>query len=459
VSRSARLVWPLLMAVVLTVLHWAIRENPGMIARAELDYDSVVRVTRFFIYIALVFFVVRAIDLLAFDLLSRRRNVNAPVLLREIVSILLFLLLVGWAASAIFDARVTAFLAGGTVVAAVLGLALQETLGNLFAGIALHLENSFAVGDVIRSGEHFGVVEAVRWRGTRLRTFNNNLVIVPNSILARDHLEIFPRNNLNARILQVGLDYNVPPAAVLPVLQQAAAHVDGVSSVVPAFARVGGFGESSITYEIKYHMTDYSQRDRIDSEIRKAVWYALRRNGIPIPFPIRTYLRYQAPVVRQQAAVEDVVARLADIDILSPLPGPALAAIAGAARVHPFGKGETIIRRDTEGSSMFVVHQGTVSVCVGDDEVARLGEGDYFGEMALLTGENRAADVVALTDVVAIEIDKGALQPVLYDHREIVHSISAKVAERRGTLDSLRTHTNEEAQRTVLSRIRAYFGL
>lgn len=108
---------------------------------------------------------------------------------------------------------------------------------------------------------------------------------------------------------------------------------------------------------------------------------------------------------------------------------------------------------------MFVVHQGTVSVCVGDDEVARLGEGDYFGEMALLTGESRVADVVALTDVVAIEIDKDALQPVLHDQRETVHAISAKVAERRGTLDSLRTHTNEEAQRTVLSRIRAYFGL
>lgn len=458
-SRSARLVWPLLMAAVLAVLHWAVRGNPGVIARAELDYDSVVRVTRFFIYIALVFFVVRAIDLLAFDLLSRRRNVNAPVLLREIVSILLFLILVGWAASAIFDARVTAFLAGGTVLAAVLGLALQETLGNLFAGIALHLEDSFAVGDVVRSGEHIGVVEAVRWRGTRLRTFNNNIVIVPNSMMARDHLEIFPRNNLNARILQVGLDYNVPPAAALPVLQQATAHVDGVSSVVPAFARVGGFGESSLVYEIKYHMTDYSQRDRIDSEIRKAVWYALRRNDIPIAFPMRTHVQYQAPASRQEVAREAIADRLAQIDILSPLPGPAFATLAGAARVHPFGKGETILRRGAEGSSMFVVHQGTVSVCVGDDEVARLGEGDYFGEMALLTGESRVADVVALTDVVAIEIDKDALQPVLHDQRETVHAISAKVAERRGTLDSLRTHTNEEAQRTVLSRIRAYFGL
>jgi hypothetical protein len=59
-----------------------------------------------------------------------------------------------------------------------------RTLGNLFAGIALALEDSFEVGDVIRSGDHIGIVEAVRWRGTRLRTFQNHVVIVPDSMPA-----------------------------------------------------------------------------------------------------------------------------------------------------------------------------------------------------------------------------------------------------------------------------------
>ena len=123
-----------------------------------------------------------------------------------------------WVISKIFGgSRITAFLATGTVVAAVLGLALQETLGNLFAGIALHLEDSFAVGDVVRSGEVLGVVEAVRWRGTRIRTLNNNIMIVPNSLLARERLEVFPRRNLNARVLQIGVDYNVPPANVIDI--------------------------------------------------------------------------------------------------------------------------------------------------------------------------------------------------------------------------------------------------
>jgi small-conductance mechanosensitive channel len=462
VKRGGRLVWPLLLAAFFGVLHWAVRNNPGVVKQDKLDdadYNSILAVSLFLVYIALAFFFVRAIDYLVFDLVSRRRNVKAPVLLREIVSIILFLIFLTWAASFIFETKVTAFLAGGTVLAAVLGLALQETLGNLFSGIALALDDSFEVGDVIRSGDHIGIVEAVRWRGTRLRTFQNHVVIVPNSVLARAHLEVFPRHNLNARVLQIGIDYNVPPALALNVLTQAASNVDGVSTQVPAYARVGGFGDSSVLYEIKYHMSDYSHRDRIDADIRKAVWYALRRNGLPIPFPIRTHMEYAPPAARNQPAAGEIADRLSRIDLLSAVTPTGLETIAAATRVHTFAKGETILRHGTAGDSMFVVHTGVVSVRAADAEVARLGEGDVFGEMALLTGENRAADVVAMSDVTVLEITKDALQPVLRDSPELASTISSKVAERRGGLDSLRNATNEEAEQTVLSRIRHWFGL
>lgn len=458
-KRFSRLLFPLALAGIMVLAYYVVVNNHAVIKKAHLDPAFLENLTRFLIIVPLIFFAVRAFDFVAFDMMSRRRQLRAPVLLREIVSIVAFAVLLAWAMSYVFETKITAFLAGGTVVAAVLGLALQETLGNLFAGIALHLEDSFEVGDVIRTGEQLGIVEATRWRGTRIRTFQNSIVIVPNSMLARERLEIFPRNNLNARVLQIGIDYNVPPATALSVLSQAASHVDGVSTQVSAFARVAGFGDSSVLYEIKYHMTDYSQRDRIDADIRKAVWYALKRNHLPIPFPIRTHVRYQPPAQHREPDVDEIGQRLAGIDILSPLTHEAHASIAAVARIHTFGKGETIIREGGAGSSMFVVHEGTVSVLVGENEIARLGEGDVFGEMALLTGENRAADVVALTDVMAIEITKDALQPVLHAHPELAGAISAKVSERRGNLDSLRSASHDEAQRTILSRIRTYFGL
>jgi small-conductance mechanosensitive channel len=460
-KRWSRLFVPFVLGAVLLAMYFVLDEYPSLlrIGIDRLDPQKLLQVLRFLACVPLTLFLVRGIDHFVFDVVaSRRRSVPVPLLLREIVSILLYGIAFGLAMKFIFETNITAFLTTGTIVAAVLGLALQETLGNLFAGIALHLEDSFSPGDVVRTGEQFGIVEAVRWRGTWLRTFNNTLVVVPNSVLARERLEVYPRSNFNARVLQLNVDYHAAPATVIDVLTQAASHVDGVVQEMPCFARLSAFGDSSITYEIKYFTADYSMRDRIDADIRKAVWYALRRNGIPLGVPIRAMHQYEQPSQRLHPEPEEIRRRLAGVDILSPIGPEVQQKIADAARVHLYSKGETILRRHAEGDSMFIVHHGSVSVRVDDAEVARLEPGDFFGEMALLTGEQRTADVIARTDVVAVEIAKDALQPVLLDFPELAAAVSAKIMERRGHLDARQAAVPEEHE-SMLSRIKAYFGL
>jgi small-conductance mechanosensitive channel/CRP-like cAMP-binding protein len=417
-------------------------------------------------WITLIIFVVRVLDAFIFDVVvSRRRNVVAPQLLRQIVALVLYGVLFAIAFKAILKVDVTPALTGGAVVAAVIGLALQETLGNLFSGIALHMEGAFNVGDVLHSGEYSGVVESVSWRATRMRGFNNQMLVLPNSVIARERLEVFPHGHLNARVLQLGIDYNVAPATVIEIVSQAAAHVDGVARELPCFTRVGAFADSSVIYEIKYHTRDYAKRDRIDADIRKAVWYALHRNKIGFATPVRAFQTYTPPESRHEVAREDLLARLREVDILSPLSEDSRQTIAAGTRVHFYSKGETILRHAAAGDSMFVVHSGTASVRLPDDshegwhEVAQLGSGTVFGEMALLTGETRTADVVALTDVTALEIGKDALQPILTDHPNLAEAMTAKVVQRKGHLDAIRGGEPEEEERTIVSRVRAWFGL
>jgi small-conductance mechanosensitive channel len=458
VTRLSRALIPLLVGVLLLLLHAGLRHRPDLLVTLELDPKTVLKIVLFFACLPLILGAVRLVDLLVFDVaMSRRTGVHAPILLREIVSLVLFLMLLGWALYEILGYEVKGIFVGGTVLAAVLGLALQETLGNLFAGIALHIEEDFQVGDVVRSGEFFGIVEAVRWRGTRLRTYNNNVVIVPNSLLARERIEVFPRNNMNARVLQIGLGFDVPPATAIPILVQAAQNVEGIVREMPCIARVGGFGESSTTYEIKYFTADYAMRDRIDADVRKAVWYALQRNGIRFPVPVRELGRIPRSVAHEHPGLDVILGRLEQVDFLSPVPHGAQQAIANAARLNVYSSGETIIREGSDGDSMFIVHQGTVSVRIEGREVARLAEGEFFGEMALLTGARRTADVVAAGDVVAIEIGKEALQPVLVEYPELAAAISARFEERRGSLAALAAPLHEGG--SVLSRIRSYFGL
>jgi len=420
----------------------------------------------FLAWITLIIFVVRVVDAFIFDVVvSRRRNVVAPQLLRQIVAIVLYGVLFASAFKAVLKVDVTPALTGGAVVAAVIGLALQETLGNLFSGIAVHMEGAFGVGDVLHSGDYVGVVESVSWRATRMRGFNNQILVLPNSVIARERLEVFPHGNLNARILQLGIDYNVAPATVIEIVSQAAAHVDGVARELPCFTRVGAFADSSVIYEIKYHTRDYAKRDRIDADIRKAVWYALHRNKISFATPVRAFQTYTPPESRHEVARDELLSRLREVDILSPLSEESRQTIAAGTRVHFYSKGETILRHAAAGDSMFVVHSGTASVRLPDDsdqgwhEVAQLGSGTLFGEMALLTGETRTADVVALTDVTALEIGKDALQPILTDHPNLVEAITAKVIQRKGHLDAIRSGEPEEEEQTIVSRVRAWFGL
>lgn len=421
------------------------------------------RLCLFLGWAGVAFFLVRVFDAFFFGMLfSRRSRVAAPLLLRQIISFVLYALIFGFLISFVFEANVTAALAGTTILAAVIGLALQDTLGNLFSGIALHIENTFDVGDVVRSGELIGVVEGTNWRATRLRTFNNNIVILPNSIISRERLEVFPRNNLNARVISVDIGYQVPPAVVIPILEQAAANAHGVSAEIPCIARVGNFRDSGISYEVKYWTRTYHLRDSIDADLRRAIWYALKRNKISIPYPVRVFQRSTVTEVSSGIDQEGIRARLQDVEILAPLSEVERNTIAEQANLHHYSRGETIIRHGQAGDSMFVLHDGTVRVrlpgqAAGAD-IAQLGPGSIFGEMALLTGEARTADVVAITDVTALEIEKQSLQPILEANPDLAAALSANIVSRKDATASAAQGDSDD-HKSILQRIKTYFGL
>ena len=79
--------------------------------------------------------------------------------------------------------------------------------------------------------------------------------------------------------------------------------------------------------------------------------------------------------------------------------------------------------------------------------------------MALLTGEVRTADVVALSDVVALEIGKSSFEAILHNHPELTNAISHQIMQRRAQLESLHVEEQEQEELTLISRIKSYFGM
>jgi len=166
--------------------------------------ETIVHVLQLAFVGILAYLIVRAFNVLIFDLVFRfRRGFEAPTLVRNIFSIITFTALF----FVIFTVRfpginLGALFTTSAIFGVILGLALQDTLGNFFAGISLQADRPFQVGDVITVGvqRHTGVVEEITWRAVKIRTFQNHVVLISNSTAAKEPIEVCPRENLNARM-------------------------------------------------------------------------------------------------------------------------------------------------------------------------------------------------------------------------------------------------------------------
>jgi len=410
----------------------------------------------------------RLVNFFLFDFLFRRRKGRtAPQLLRMVVSILCYATLFVLIYTILFKRSLSGVLATSAVLSVILGLALQDTLGNFFAGISLHIEQPFHIGDTLRMGDVFGRVESVTWRTTAIRTNNNSLVIFPNSRIAREPVEIYPLNSLNRRILRFPAPYSIPPRKVIAIVQQAIHSLPRLAPEMAPVTRIAEFADSAVTYELLYWVADYMWTPDMDSVIRERIWYSFGRNGIEIPFPVQHVLLEQH---EKTAGTEEADYRkiLAAVDILKPLTSQEQQELARSLVSRVYAPGEVVVRRSEAGDSMFVIHRGRAEVLIPDaggqpQQVAVLGPGNFFGEMSLFTGEARTADVRALEELDLLVIQKPAIERLLDDNDKLAQAFSLTIAERQARLAEISRAVPEEEKRrqseTILQRIQRFFSL
>lgn len=412
---------------------------------------------------------VRALNFLFFGLAFRLKRIDAPTLIRNIFTIVAFTILFLIAFTFLFpDVNLGALFTTSAIFGVILGLALQDTLGNFFAGISLQADRPFQVGDVITVGaqRHTGVVEEISWRAIKIRTFTNHVVLIANSNAAREPIEVCPRDNLNARLVFFNALYSDSPAKTIHVVREAVREAENVSTRVAPIVRVRNLGDNGVDYEVKYWLEDYAKYNDTDALIRQRIWYAFRRAGLNFAYPTRTLFverpNHAAQRDRDGGAIAE---RLSAVDIFAPLSAEETGMLAHAAVRHVFAPGEMVIRAGEPGSSMFVVHNGRVRVQVNDNgrprTVATLNEGDFFGEMALFTGEPRTANVVALEETEVLEIGHAAMKRVFDTNPDLVESLSFIIAERRQGLASAADAAAPAADSSagLLSAIKRFFGL
>jgi small-conductance mechanosensitive channel len=428
-------------------------------------------IIKIILWMAMVIIFVRYVNYLIFHLALRNTNQNEiSSLLKTVLSIVVCIV----AFFIIFQSQypkieLAPLFTGSTILGIVVGLALQDTLGNLFAGIALQADQPFQIGDVInlQNNRWTGVVEQVSWRGVKIRTFQNKIVVISNSSLGKEFIEVSPRDNLNARLVFFNTLYSTSPSRTIHLIREVVRQVENVSPKIRPVVRIRNLGDNGIDFEVKYWLEDYTKYNDTDALIRQRIWYVFQRENIHFAFPTRTlYIEKQELEPGFAESVNEIFDRLSEVPIFAPLTDEETQQIAEVVEAKIFASGEKIVRRGQDGKSMYVIHRGSVKVQITEDgkiKVLRnLSEGDFFGEMGLFTGEPRTATVVAQEETEVLEIKHTCLKPILEANPELVERFVEIIEQRRAKLTEVnapQTAADPSMKSGMFDSIRKFFGL
>ncbi len=389
-----------------------------------------------------------------------RVSERVPAIVQDVIVIALFAV----SATLFLDEK---FLTTSAVGAVVVGFALQDTLGNLFAGLAIQVEKPFRVGHWVRVGEFEGRVQEVTWRATKLLTKQGQFVIVPNSVMSKDPILNHSEPTIPTRIeVEVGASYDVPPNVVKRALHEALDNAPLVLRDPPPDVIVLGFGTSSVDYRLRFWVDDFGRDNTARDQVRTNIWYTFKRHAIEIPYPIQVEYSREEKNSRSPERLQALADRLAAIDLFSGLDDVERARLAEACPEHLYGEHERIVRQGDSGRSMFIVLDGRVRVTIepSGQEVAVTTAGGFFGEMSMLTGDPRTATVTALDDAVLLEIDADRFRELAVRRPGLVEHVSGIVSARRQGLADAKAaadgaHAAAPVPQSLLSRIKNFLNL
>lgn len=414
--------------------------------------------------------VARLCDSLTFALIRWRGKQGISRILRTLMD---------WAVTAVIAAallrieyrlELSSLVATSALLSVVLGFALQETLGNLFAGLTLNAEQPFETGEWVTFGKHTGRVLDVGWRSTRLLTLDEDEILVPNSLISREVVINHMRPQLTDVIeLSVTLDLDVSPARAKRVLCDAVLSCGLVQREPPPVVQLASFIDWGVRYRIQFHTDGFHLERAAIDQVQEAIWYALRRAAIDMPFPQTTVSQRERPLDAEARRRREHMAEAADllgrVDFVQALSPEARQTLAERARFLEYGPGQAVVRQGEQGDTLYLVARGELRVHVRMDhvekEVARLARGALFGEMSVLTGEPRTATVISLGDSGLLALDRDAFERILFAQPDLLPRLAETMARRKLALDAIRAEHSaamDNETSNMLDRIRDIFG-
>jgi small-conductance mechanosensitive channel/CRP-like cAMP-binding protein len=492
-DRSVDIVGVCAAIALLGLAHWLLPAGEKRRARLPLVYlllsavtgglsvvvganRGVARVLSFLYTFFLLASCGRSLVLLAVDVVFGRKTHRAPPrIFRDVTQAVVYVVVLLLTLRAV-GVEPGSILTTSALLTAVIGLALQDTLGNMVSGLALQMQRPFEVGDWIQFDaeiRQIGQVTEVNWRATSVMTSDLVEVILPNALLAKAAIRNYSQpSKVSRRSVNVQASYEASPGRVHEAILAALVGTPGVLDVPAPYVQTRAFADSGVEYAVFFFIDDFAARDRADGSVRDRVWYAMQRANLEIPFPQRTVHMHEVSESSRSRTLERELERrdrvLRCVDFLEVLPAEAHRALAAAAALRLYAAGEIIVGLGDPAGELYIIDRGEVVVELPREarsprEISRLGPGRFFGEMGLMTGEQRKATVRAATECELLVVGHAAFQATLSSNAGVIEKISELLLQRQAELDAAATSRDtmiepmQDRSKRLISQIKNFF--
>jgi len=432
--RNCRLIWFIQMMTAITALISCESLTVDRLIYLVEPYHA--KLIKYFFdilwWMVPTFFVNLAIKRFIWIPIEDKTDREIPDIVVGFFTFIIFLLALCGIFAYVFNQKITSILAASGVVAMIIGLAIQINISNIFSGIALNIERPFLIGDWVKIGDiDEGRILDITWRATRVFTRDHSIISVPNSMASESIIRNYHYPNKNFRYwFKVNIDPTHPPDSVEKILYDAVMSAPHVSSDPPIVVSFSGLSHWSAEYTISFSSDDYGSKIRARNAVWKRVWNHLKRAGISPVFQRQDIPQFQHAAFVSDS--DDAITCLNGIEIFRTLTSESKRILAKKMIKKTYHPEDVIIQQDDTGKSLYIIIEGAVSVRIQlkngpEMEVGRLGAGDFFGELALITGDPRKASIIARTKTFLYEIPQTTFHAILQEEPEVSQLFREKI--------------------------------
>lgn len=373
---------------------------------------------------------------LALDTLFLPRAWRKQRLFQDVFGAVIFLAAAVAALGFVLELPVRGLIATSGTLAVILGLAIQSTLHDVFAGIVLNSTEPFRVGDWVSIDGVEGKVIEMNWRATHLLNSHGSVVVVPNATAAKANISNNSRpNSLHGVTISLEISLEERPATVVAALECALAGAGAILSTPAPNVQAKKSTIHSIQYEATAYVDDMAKKTPLINELYDLSYRHLAAAGIN--------LRPLGPGAATPAALDAKESLLRRVNLFSALPAEDLKKLSMRLSRHEYEDGHVIITPETVPDSLVIIDSGVLGVstdeATGAIEIVRLGPGDTMGEAGLLAGLPAQVRIVTLTRTVIYRLSKDDVTPLLRNSPEVTYRMCQLLAQRQDTLHRLTT--------------------